>query len=98
VERYARFASVTKRPSDVFEIEAPPGYSLDELPPPINLDRGYATYQSKTEWLGRTLRYSRSFEIKEVSVAARDAEDLKEFFRIIDTDGRSTAVLKRTTP
>jgi hypothetical protein len=87
-----------EKDTDVFEIEAPPGYSLDQLPPPVNLDRAYATYQSKTEWVGRTLRYSRSFEIKEVSVAARDAGDLKEFFRAIDTDERSTAVLKRTTP
>jgi Transglutaminase-like superfamily/Domain of Unknown Function with PDB structure (DUF3857) len=87
-----------EKDTDVFEIEAPPGYSLDELPPPVNLDRAYATYQSKTEWQGRTVRYSRTFEIKEVSVAAADAEDLKEFFRAIDTDERSTAVLKRTTP
>ena len=87
-----------EKDTDVFEIEVPPGYSLDQLPPPVNLDRSYASYQSKTEWLGRTLRYTRSFEIKAVMVAARDAEDLKEFFRAIDSDERSTVVLKRTTP
>ena len=87
-----------EKDTDVFEIEVPAGYSLDELPPPVNLDRGYAAYQSKTEWLGHTLRYTRSFEIKAVMVAARDAGDLKEFFRAIDSDERSTAVFKKATP
>ena len=87
-----------EKDTDVFEIAVPPGYSIDQLPPPVNLDRGYAAYVSKTEWLGQTLRYTRSFEVKAVAVAARDAEDLKEFFRAIDNDERSTAVLKRMTP
>ena len=76
----------------------PSGYSIDQLPPPVDLDRGYAAYVSKTEWLGQTLRYARSFEIKAVTVAARDAEDLKEFFRAIDNDERGTAVLERMMP
>ena len=85
-----------EKDTDVFEIEVPVGYSLDELPPPVNLDRGYAAYQSKTEWVGHTLRYTRTFEIKAVTVVARDAEDLKAFFRAVDSDERSTAVLKRS--
>ena len=40
----------------------------------------------------------RTFEIKAVMVAARDAGDLREFFRAIDSGERSAAVFKKATP
>ena len=40
------------------------------------------------------MRYSRTFEVKELSVPVSRAEELKKFFRIIATDERSTVVLK----
>jgi hypothetical protein len=38
--------------------------------------------------------YTRSFEIKELSVPPSKAEELKKFYRIISSDERNTAVLK----
>ena len=67
----------------------------DDLPPPINLDDGFASYQSKTEVVGRTLRYTRTFEIKDLSVPVGEAGKLREFYRVIADDERSSAVLKR---
>jgi hypothetical protein len=84
-----------ERDTDVFEIELPAGYQLDELPSPVNLDDGFASYQSKTEIVGRTLRYTRTFEIKELSVPVSEAEKLREFYRVIADDERNSAVLKR---
>jgi hypothetical protein len=81
--------------TDVFEITLPSGYALDELPPPVNVDDGFASYQSKSELVGHVLRYTRSFEIKELTVSVAKAEQLKQFFRIIESDERNTAVLKR---
>ena len=73
-------------------------YEVEELPPPVNVDEGFVSYRSKTEMVGRALRYSRVFEIKELSVPASKAEQLKEFYRIIAGDERNSAVLKRTSP
>jgi len=87
-----------KHDTDVFEIAIPAGYEVEELPPPVNVDEGFVSYRSKTEMVGRALRYSRVFEIKELSVPASKAEQLKEFYRIIAGDERNSAVLKRTSP
>jgi transglutaminase-like putative cysteine protease len=86
-----------ERDTDVFEIELPAGYQLDELPPPINLDDGFASYRSKTEIVGRTLRYTRTFEIKDLSVPVSEAQKLRQFYRVIADDERNSAVLKRVS-
>ncbi len=87
-----------ERDSDVFEIAIPAGYEVEELPPPVNLDDGFASYRSKTEMVGRVLRYSRVFEIKDLSVPVSKAPDLMHFYRVIASDERNSAVLKRTSP
>jgi hypothetical protein len=84
--------------TDTFEITLPKGYVVDELPPPVNVDLGFASYRSKTEMTGGILRYTRTLEIREVSVPAARAEELKRFYRIIENDERRSAVLKRASP
>lgn len=83
--------------SDVFEIALPADYVVDNLPPPVNADYGFASYQSKTEVIGHTLRYTRSFEIRKLDVPASNAEQLKQLYRTISGDERMTAVLKRAS-
>lgn len=82
------------RDEDKFEITLPPGYEVDELPPPVDVDFGFASYHSKTEAKGNVIGYTRTFEIKELSVPVSKAEELKKFYRIIASDERNTAVLK----
>src|SRR6266436_3757959 len=82
--------------TDVFEIALPAGYEVDDLPPPVNADYSFASYHSKTEVNGSTLRYTRTFEVKELSVPLSKVEDLKKLYRIIAGDERNTAVLKPT--
>lgn len=84
--------------SDTFEITLPAGYEVDDLPPPINADYGFAFYRSKAEVAGNILRYTRSFEVKELSVPLSKIEDLKKLYRIIAGDERNTAVLKPASP
>ncbi len=86
-----------KRDTDVFEIALPPGFEVDELPPPVNVDDGFAAYHSKTEAVGQVLRYTRTLEIKDLSVPADKAEQLKDFYRDIAGDERNSAILKRTS-
>jgi hypothetical protein len=83
------------RHTDVFEITVPAGYQADELPPPVNEDLGFITYQSRTEFKDNVLRYTRTAEIRELSVPVAKSDALKKFFRRIEHDERMTAVLKR---
>jgi len=80
--------------SDIIEIGIPAGYQVDDLPPPVNVDYGFASYHSKTEVNGGMLKYSRIFEVKELSVPVSKVEELKKLYRIIASDERNTAVLK----
>jgi hypothetical protein len=82
------------RDTDTFEITIPVGFEVDDLPPPMNADYSFASYHSKTEVNGNTLKYTRTFEVKELSVPLSKVDDLKKLYRIIAGDERNTAVLK----
>ncbi len=80
--------------SDQFEITIPAGYVVDDLPPPVDLDYNFASYHSKAESKGNVLKYTRSLEIKELTVPLNEMDELKKFYRVIASDERNTAVLK----
>jgi hypothetical protein len=82
------------RDTDKFEITIPPGYEVDDLPPPVDADYNFASYHSKTEVKGNVIGYTRTFEVKELSVPVDKTDDLKKFYRIIASDERNTVVLK----
>lgn len=82
------------RDTDNFEITIPTGYVVDDLPPPVDADYGFASYHSKTEVKGNVINYQRTFEVKELSVPVSRADELKKFYRIIAGDERNTVVLK----
>ena len=79
---------------DSYFIEAPAGFELDELPPPADIEFSFGSYHSKSEWKGNGLLYTRSYEIKELSVPVDKLDQLKKFYRVIAGDERGTAVLK----
>jgi len=85
------------RDTDTFDIALPPGYQVDDLPPPVDADYSFASYHSRTEAKEGTVRYTRTFEIKELSVPVSRAAELKAFYRTIASDERNTVVLK-TSP
>ena len=82
------------RDTDNFEITIPAGYVVDDVPPPVDADYGFASYHSKTEVKGNVINYQRTFEVKELSVPASRADELKKFYRVISSDERNTVVLK----
>jgi Domain of Unknown Function with PDB structure (DUF3857)/Transglutaminase-like superfamily len=82
--------------TDNYEIVLPPGYEVEELPAAVNIDESFASYKSKTEAVGHTLHYTRTIEIKDLSVPAAKAEQLKSFYRAIAADERNSAILKRS--
>jgi hypothetical protein len=82
------------RDTDTFEIKIPAGYGVDDMPPPVDADYSFASYHSKTEVKEDVIRYTRTFEVKELSVPVDRADELKRFYRIINGDERNTVVLK----
>ncbi len=80
--------------TNIFEISVPEAYDVDDLPPPVDLDYGFATYHSKTEFSNHALKYTRAFEIKDVTVPLAKIDDLRKLYRAIANDERNTAVLK----
>ena len=82
------------RDTDTFEIAIPAGYVVDDIPPPVDADYSFASYHAKTEVNGNLIHYSRTLEVKELSVPVARADDLKKFYRIIASDERNTVVLK----
>jgi hypothetical protein len=80
--------------TDAFEITIPPGYVVDDLPPAVDADFSFASYHSKTVVNGSVVDYTRTFEVKELSVPVSKADDLRKFYRVIAGDERNTVVLK----
>ena len=80
--------------TDTFDITIPTGMVVDDVPPAVDADYGFASYHSKTEVKGNVIHYSRTFEVKELSVPVAKADELKKFYRIIAGDERNTVVLK----
>jgi Domain of Unknown Function with PDB structure (DUF3857)/Transglutaminase-like superfamily len=82
------------RDTDTFEIAIPAGYVVDDIPPAVDADYTFASYHAKTEVNGNLIHYSRTLEVKELTVPVSHADDLKKFYRIIAGDERNTVVLK----
>jgi len=79
---------------DSYEIKLPDGFAVDELPLRVDAEYSFASYHSKSEVKEGALVYTRSLEIKELSVPLNKLDEFKKFYRIIANDERGTAVLK----
>jgi len=85
----------TMQAKDDYEIDLPAGYTVDELPPAVNLDLGFASYTSTTEQKGNTLHYTRTYTVREVSLPASKYADVQRLASTIIADEQSSAVLKK---
>lgn len=85
----------TARESDTYEIEIPKEYKVDELPDPVKIDVGFASYQSKIEVEGSKLRYSREYIVRDLSVPPEKFNDWVKLQGVIGADESSAVVLKR---
>jgi len=81
---------------DVYEIQLPPGYVVDDLPDPMQIDVGFASYKSKFEAVGSTLRYSREYVIRDPYIGSDHLADLHKFESVIVEDENANAVLKKS--
>jgi len=80
---------------DDYEIELPPGYTVDELPPAVKLDMDFATYESATTLKANTLHFNRTLTVHELTLPAAKYKDLVSLSAAIKADEQGRAVLKQ---
>jgi hypothetical protein len=85
----------TARETDNYEIEIPKEYKVDEVPDPVNVDVGFASYQSKTEVDGSKLRYWREYIVRDLSVPPEKFNEWAKLQGVIGADETAVVVLKR---
>lgn len=86
----------TMEAHDSFSIDLPEGYTADELPDPVKVDFGFASYESSTELQGHTLHYTRTFVLKQVTLPPDKYPQIQKLAGLIAADEQNRAVLKRT--
>ena len=87
--------SATGRWHDSFDITLPPGYVVDEMPDPVNLDLDFASYHSNITAKGDDLHYEREYVVRQVELPAERAADFRKLESAILRDEKGTAVLKK---
>jgi transglutaminase-like putative cysteine protease len=85
----------TKLNQDEFDVELPPGYVVDEMPEPVKLDVGFASYESKTTVQGSTLHYSRTYTVRAIEVPAKQYDEVRRLMAAIVNDEHSNVVLRK---
>ncbi len=80
---------------DDYSIQLPPGYAVDEIPDPIKLDLGFASYESTSSVKDNILHYTRTYTVREVTLPADKYPDLQKLAGIIAADEQRSAVLKK---
>ena len=80
---------------DDFTIELPPGYAVDEIPDPVKLDLGFASYESSSTAQEQRLHYTRTYTVREVTLPADKYPDVQKLAGVIAADEESSAVLKQ---
>jgi hypothetical protein len=85
----------TEHRTDTFEIEIPKEYEVDDVPDPVKIDFGFATYTSKVEVQGSKLRYSRDYVVRDLSVPPEKFEEWARLQSTISADESASVILKR---
>jgi Domain of Unknown Function with PDB structure (DUF3857)/Transglutaminase-like superfamily len=85
----------TSKETDVFEIELPAGYAVDDVPEPTKTDVGFARYESKIEVTGSKLRYWREYTRRNVAIGPERVGELRKFEGLIGADEMAAVVLKK---
>jgi hypothetical protein len=85
----------TMQEHDDYAIELPPGYAVDEIPDPIKLDLGFASYESSSTVKDNVLHYTRTYTVREVTLSADKYSDVQKLAGVIAADEQNSAVLKK---
>jgi hypothetical protein len=81
--------------TDNFDVKIPAGYTVDDVPDPVNLDVGFATYHSEVKAQGDTLHYTRQYVLKKLELSPDQYSELRKLEGQITSDENNNAVLKK---
>src|SRR5262249_28145938 len=95
MRRYPIYMQETELSKDEFDLELPPGYVADEIPPAVKKDVGFASYESSTTVDKNVIHYSRTYAMKEIEIPAKKVDDVRDFMSLISTDEHSNVILKK---
>jgi hypothetical protein len=80
---------------DDYTIELPSGFAVDEIPDPVKLDLGFASYESTSSVKDNVLHYTRTYTVREVTLPADKYPDVQKLAGVIAADEQRNAVLKK---
>ena len=93
--QYAFVLGRASRETDSYEIDLPQGYTVDDVPDPVKLDMGFASYQSKIEVAGSKLRYWREYIVRDLRISSDRVADLRKLEGTIGADENAMVILRR---
>jgi hypothetical protein len=82
--------------TDDYRFTLPPGYVVDELPSPTNVDCGAISYHSAITAHAGFVEYRRTFTVKQVFVPVGRIAALRAAAGEIAADERASVVLRQT--
>jgi hypothetical protein len=85
----------TMQEKDDYSIALPAGYTVDEIPEPVKLDLGFASYESSSNVKDNILHYTRTYTVREVTLPADRYSDVQKLAGVIAADEQNRAVLKK---
>jgi Domain of Unknown Function with PDB structure (DUF3857)/Transglutaminase-like superfamily len=80
---------------DDYDITLPAGYAVDEIPDPVKIDVGFASYESSTKVDGNVMHYTRTYTVRQVTLPPEKYADLQRLAGVIAADEDGHAVLKK---
>jgi hypothetical protein len=86
------------RQDDIVDITLPPGYVLDGIPLPVQVECAYGSYHSEVNVTDGVLHYRRTYEIKNTEVPSEKLPEIKSFLKQIAADQENSALLRKATP
>ncbi len=73
----------------------PPGFVVEEIPKPVNLETPFGSYAASMEVRDGSLRFTRSLQLKAMLVPAEQYASLRRFFESVRTSELTPVVLSR---
>lgn len=82
--------------NDDFRFTLPPGYVVDELPPPTSVDCGVIAYHSSITAHGNQIEYKRTYTVRKVFVPVAQLPAFRAAIAKIAADERASIILRQS--
>jgi hypothetical protein len=80
---------------DTIDVAVPAGYVVDDMPEPVSVDVGFASYKSEVKAADGVLHYSREYKVNELALGPEKYADVRKLMGAIASDENNSAVLKK---